>query len=70
VYEARERERDPVHGCLGVINDLHNKVAELRSKLDSTEARLANMSLQHDFYNTSLQVLDDDVDSLWLWEPL
>ena len=82
VYEAGERDRDPVHGCLGVINDLHKKLTELQSRLASTEAQLANISLQHanlltlyhqdsgaHFYDASPHVLDDDVDPLQLWEP-
>ena len=47
VYEATERLRDPVHGCLRVINDLHKKVAELELQLASTDAALANMSVQY-----------------------
>jgi hypothetical protein len=47
VYEASERLRDPVHGSLGVINDLQKKVAELETQLASTDAALANMSLQY-----------------------
>jgi len=47
VYEASERLRDPVNGCLGVLNDLHKRVAELESQLASREAALANVSLQH-----------------------
>ena len=47
VYEATERLRDPVHGCLGVINDLHKKIAELDSQLASTEAALANITVQY-----------------------
>ena len=47
VYEASQRLRDPVHGCLGVIDDLHKKVAGLQLQLDSTQAQLANISLQH-----------------------
>eukprot|EP00253_Pinus_taeda_P033283 PITA_33283 len=47
VYEARERFRDPVHGCVGVINDLMKNIADLQSQLASTQAELANVNLQH-----------------------
>eukprot|EP00253_Pinus_taeda_P009944 PITA_09944 len=47
VYEASERLRDPVNGCVGVINDLQNKVAELQTQLASTQAAVANISQQH-----------------------
>jgi len=47
VYEASQRVRDPVHGCVGEINDLHKKLAELQSQLDSTQEQIANISMQH-----------------------
>jgi hypothetical protein len=47
VYEARERVRDPVYGCVGVINDLQNKVSELQSQLASTQAEVASITQQH-----------------------
>eukprot|EP00253_Pinus_taeda_P007854 PITA_07854 len=47
VYEAEERIRDPVHGCVGVINDLQRKVAELQLQLESTQVELANISVEH-----------------------
>eukprot|EP00253_Pinus_taeda_P001105 PITA_01105 len=47
VYEASQRCRDPVHGCVGIINDLQNKVAELQTQLAVRQAELANMSVQH-----------------------
>eukprot|EP00253_Pinus_taeda_P011569 PITA_11569 len=47
VYEASERVRDPVHGCVGVIKDLQNKVSELQSQLASTEAEVAIITQQH-----------------------
>eukprot|EP00253_Pinus_taeda_P017038 PITA_17038 len=47
VYEARQRFRDPVHGCVGVINVLMKNIADLQSQLASTQAELANISLQH-----------------------
>eukprot|EP00253_Pinus_taeda_P003726 PITA_03726 len=47
VYEAKERVRDPVHGSVGVINDLQNKIAELQSQLVSTQTQLADISMRH-----------------------
>eukprot|EP00253_Pinus_taeda_P004310 PITA_04310 len=46
-YEASERLRDPVHGCVGIINELRNRVAELQSQLASAQAELTKISLQH-----------------------
>lgn len=61
VYEANQRLRDPVHGSLGVINDLEKRVAELQSKLDSTEAQLSNINLQH----ANLLTLITRGDEVW-----
>lgn len=47
VYEANERLRDPVNGCLGVINDLRRRVAELESQLASTEQAFADINRQY-----------------------
>eukprot|EP00253_Pinus_taeda_P028836 PITA_28836 len=46
VYEARARARDPVHGCVGLIKDLQNELAELQLQLESTKVELANIRLQ------------------------
>eukprot|EP00253_Pinus_taeda_P009112 PITA_09112 len=43
VYEANERLRDPVNGCLGVINDLRRRVAELELQLASTQEAFADL---------------------------
>jgi hypothetical protein len=75
VYEASERVRDPVHGCVGVIKDLQNKLAELQLQLESTQVELANISLQignlltlitgyeeglyPDFYTAALEEIED-----------
>jgi len=32
-YEADTREKDPVHGCLGVITILQNQVSKLKDEL-------------------------------------
>jgi hypothetical protein len=69
VYEASERVRDPIHGCLGVINNLQKKVAELQSLLAYYE------SSRPQFYNWSFQeseetYISEDVDSLPLWDPI
>jgi len=37
VYERRQRFGDPVHGCVSVVNDLQNKIAELQSQMASTQ---------------------------------
>jgi hypothetical protein len=29
--------KDPVHGCVSVVNDLQNKMAELQSRMPSTQ---------------------------------
>eukprot|EP00253_Pinus_taeda_P001185 PITA_01185 len=47
VYEARARDRDPVYGCIGEIDDLKKKLQEVQSRLVSTQAELANITLQH-----------------------
>ena len=47
VYEASQRFRNLVHGCVGVISDLQKKVAELELQLASTKAKLKNISMQH-----------------------
>nr|ABR17444.1 unknown [Picea sitchensis] len=47
VYEASQRFRDPVHGSVGVINDLQNKIAELQSQMASTQTELANINMRH-----------------------
>eukprot|EP00253_Pinus_taeda_P015334 PITA_15334 len=47
VYEARERVRDPVFSCVGVINDLQTKVAELQSQLASAQEKVASITQQN-----------------------
>ena len=38
------RVRDPVRGCVRVINDLQNKVSELESQLASTQEEVARIT--------------------------
>lgn len=45
-YEADTREKDPVHGCLGVITVLHNQVAKLKEELHSAREKLFFMEQQ------------------------
>lgn len=40
VYEADAWERDPVHGCLGLITFLQTQVENLRSQLDHTRSQI------------------------------
>eukprot|EP00253_Pinus_taeda_P007247 PITA_07247 len=54
VYEAQQRFRDPVHGCVGVIDDLTKKLLDVQSQLASTRAELANISVQHTNLLTSM----------------
>jgi len=39
-YEADTREKDPVHGCLGVITVLQNQVAKLKEELQAAREQL------------------------------
>lgn len=39
-YEADTREKDPVHGCLGVITVLQNQVAKLKDELHVAREQL------------------------------
>ena len=41
------RVRDPVRGCVRVINDLQNKVSELESQLASTQEEVARITQQN-----------------------
>jgi hypothetical protein len=46
-YEADTREKDPVHGCLGVITVLQNQVAKLKEELSIAREQLFLMEQQH-----------------------
>eukprot|EP00253_Pinus_taeda_P003727 PITA_03727 len=68
VYEAKKIVRDPVHGSVGVINDLQNKIGELQSQLVSTQTQLADISMRH----ANVLTLFDGGGGLYYynWSPL
>ncbi|KAJ7519651.1 hypothetical protein O6H91_20G048600 [Diphasiastrum complanatum] len=47
IYEADARERDPVHGCLGIVNRLKEKVAKLGEELHAARGQLYILEQQH-----------------------
>lgn len=47
VYEADTREKDPVHGCLGVIHLLQNQVNKLKDELVVAREQLFLLEQQH-----------------------
>jgi len=47
VYEADTREKDPVHGCLGIIHLLQNQVNKLKDELALARDQLYLMEQQH-----------------------
>ncbi|KAJ7554786.1 hypothetical protein O6H91_05G009000 [Diphasiastrum complanatum] len=47
IYEADARERDPVHGCLGIINRLKDQVAKLTEELHLAREQLHLLEQQH-----------------------
>ncbi|CAL9168207.1 unnamed protein product [Musa hybrid cultivar] len=53
IYEANIRDRDPVHGCLGVICTLHLQIQHLQLELDTATAQLA---LYRHHHHQSLQL--------------
>lgn len=48
-YEADTREKDPVHGCLGVITILQNQVSKLKEELAMAREQLYLLQQQHNF---------------------
>lgn len=54
-YEADTREKDPVHGCLGVITILQNQVSKLKDELAVVREQLYLLQQQHNF-NQQAQV--------------
>lgn len=48
-YEADTREKDPVHGCLGVITILQNQVTKLKDELALAREQLYILEQQHSF---------------------
>lgn len=72
-YEADTREKDPVHGCLGVITVLQNQVAKLKEELQAAREQLFLME-QHAIAQQQLNpfhghhphgiAFDDDEDIL------
>ncbi|XP_065044979.1 LOB domain-containing protein 27-like [Musa acuminata AAA Group] len=40
IYEANIRDRDPVHGCLGLICSLHLHIHHLEQELEATNSQL------------------------------
>lgn len=48
-YEADTREKDPVHGCLGVITILQNQVSKLKDELAVAREQLYLLQQQHNF---------------------
>lgn len=47
VYEADTREKDPVHGCLGIIHLLQNQVNKLKDELAIARDQLYLLEQQH-----------------------
>lgn len=47
VYEADTREKDPVHGCLGIIHLLQNQVNKLKGELAVARDHLYLLEQQH-----------------------
>ncbi|KAG0603315.1 hypothetical protein M758_10G083900 [Ceratodon purpureus] len=47
VYEADTREKDPVHGCLGIIHLLQNQVNKLKDELALARDQLYLLEQQH-----------------------
>lgn len=58
-YEADTREKDPVHGCLGVITILQNQVSKLKDELAVAREQLYLLQQHHNF---NQQVI------LWRWQ--
>lgn len=48
-YEADTREKDPVHGCLGVITILQNQVSKLKDELAVAREQLYLLQQHHNF---------------------
>eukprot|EP01018_Ginkgo_biloba_P032490 Gb_40684 [translate_table: standard] len=74
VYEATERQRDPIHGCTGIICQLQQQVSELQSQLQAAREELVSMTLQQTYL---LTINDEENDLRWdaldplqAWEPL
>jgi hypothetical protein len=54
-YEADTREKDPVHGCLGVITILQNQVSKLKDELAVARDQLYLLQ-HHHHHNLNQQV--------------
>ncbi|XP_024362031.1 uncharacterized protein [Physcomitrium patens] len=49
IYEADTREKDPVHGCLGVTTILQNQVSKLKDELAVAREQMYLLQQQHTF---------------------
>ncbi|CAK9877130.1 unnamed protein product [Sphagnum jensenii] len=55
-YEADTREKDPVHGCLGVITLLQHEVSKLKDELAIAREQLYTLRQQQSFESQELQL--------------
>jgi len=55
-YEADTREKDPVHGCLGVITLLQHEVSQLKDELAMAREQLYMLQQQQSFESQELQL--------------
>ncbi|KAL8242269.1 hypothetical protein R6Q59_012571 [Mikania micrantha] len=53
VFEAEERLKDPVYGCIGAITSLQDKMFQLEQDLSVAKARLARCSARTSYASSS-----------------
>ncbi|XP_015624534.1 LOB domain-containing protein 12 [Oryza sativa Japonica Group] len=47
VYEANDRMRDPVYGCVGAISFMQNQVSQLQMQLAVAQGEILCIQMQH-----------------------
>ncbi|CAI9787001.1 unnamed protein product [Fraxinus pennsylvanica] len=69
-YEARCRIKDPIYGCVGIINLLHQEICNVQSQIAKIQAEIAFLSNHAQSDQTQFQQLNiaPNVDPIFLSE--